>query len=191
MLSALTASDATLPRACPSAEVVLADCVAAEVAEVAITAENAAGTLARLPRTRAVVSEALRLYPPAATIVRQAMADDRAGETVIRRGTVVFVAPWVLHRHRRFWREPERFDPSRFLPDAPPPPRFAYLPFGAGPRICIGAQFALAEAALVLAMLVQRFTILRETAEPVLPVSVVTTHPDHPPAFRLRARPAT
>ena len=146
--------------------------------------------LPRMPRTRAVVSEALRLYPPAATIVRQAMADDRAGEIAIRRGTVVFVAPWVLHRHRRLWHEPDRFDPSRFLPDAPPPPRFAYLPFGAGPRICIGAQFALAEAALVLAMLIQRFTVTRATAEPVVPVSVVTTHPDHPPTFRLRARPA-
>ncbi len=162
--------------------------VAAEVAGLAITPENAAAMLARMPRTRAVVSEALRLYPPAATLVRQATADDRIGATAIPRGTVVFVAPWVLHRHRRLWREPDTFDPSRFLPDAPPPPRFAYLPFGAGPRICIGAQFALAEAALVLGMLLQRFTLARETEEPVLPVSVVTTHPDHPPGFRLRAR---
>ena len=163
---------------------------AAEVAGLTSTPENAAAMLPRMPRTRAVVSEALRLYPPAATMVRQAIADDRIGATDIPRGTVVFIAPWVLHRHRRLWREPDRFDPSRFLPDAPPPPRFAYLPFGAGPRICIGAQFALAEAALVLAMLLQRFTLARETEEPVLPVSVVTTHPDHPPGFRLRARPA-
>ena len=70
----------------------------------------------------------------------------------------------------------------------PPPPRFAYLPFGAGPRVCVGAQFALAEATLVLAALVRAFRIARADATPVLPVAVVTTQPDHAPMFRLRKR---
>ena len=98
------------------------------------------------------------------------------------------IAPWVLHRHRKLWRDPDAFDPSRFLPDAPPPPRFAYLPFGAGPRVCVGAQFALAEATLVLAQLMRAFHIAREDAAPVLPVAIVTTQPDHAPMFRLRPR---
>jgi cytochrome P450 len=100
------------------------------------------------------------------------------------------IAPWVLHRHRRLWRDPDAFDPARFLPDAPPPPRFAYLPFGAGPRVCVGAQFALAEATLVLAALTRSFHIARADATPVLPVAIVTTQPDHAPMFRLRARGA-
>jgi len=98
------------------------------------------------------------------------------------------IAPWVLHRHRRLWRDPDAFDPARFLPDAPPPPRFTYLPFGAGPRVCVGAQFALAEATLVLAALTRAFHIARADTTPVLPVAVVTTQPDHAPPFRLRPR---
>ena len=98
------------------------------------------------------------------------------------------IAPWVLHRHRRLWRDPDAFDPSRFLPGAPPPPRFAYLPFGAGPRVCVGAQFALTEATLVLAMLMRAFR--RDAGGSAsMPVAIVTTQPDHPPVFRLRARP--
>ena len=101
---------------------------------------------------------------------------------------MVLIAPWVLHRHRKLWREPDAFDPSRFLPDAPTVPRFSYLPFGAGPRVCVGAQFALTEAALVLAMLMQRFEVTLEDTRPVLPRAIVTTQPDHPATFRLRAR---
>ncbi len=116
-----------------------------------ISAEAAGRALSGLVHTRAVVSEALRLYPPAFTLVREAIGPDRAGESAISRGSVVMISPWVLHRHRRLWRDPDAFDPSRFLPGAPPPPRFAYMPFGAGPRICVGAQFAMAEATIVLA----------------------------------------
>jgi cytochrome P450 len=80
------------------------------------------------------------------------------------------------------------FDPDRFMPDALAPPRFAYLPFGIGPRVCVGAQFALTEAALVLALLLQRFDVARADTRPVLPVAVVTTQPDHPAMFRLAHR---
>lgn len=162
--------------------------VAEEVRGVAIEPENATAVLPQLVRTRAVVSEALRLYPPAFTIAREAIGPDRLGDLDLPGRAVVLIAPWVLHRHRKLWRDPDAFDPSRFMPDAPPPPRFAYLPFGAGPRVCVGAQFALTEAVLVLAMLVQRFEVALEDTRPVLPVAIVTTQPDHPATFRLRGR---
>jgi unspecific monooxygenase len=98
------------------------------------------------------------------------------------------ISPWVLHRHANLWSDPEAFDPSRFLDDKPPAHRFAYMPFGAGPRICVGAQFALAEAGLVLAMLVQRFEFTLADDVPVLPITVITTQPDHAVLFRLRSR---
>ena len=139
-------------------------------------------------RTKAVFSEALRLFPPAYVIVREALGPDLAGEQKIGRGDVVMIAPWVLHRHHGLWRDPDAFDPSRFLPGVPPPPRFSYLPFGVGPRICVGAQFALTEAAIVLAAVIERFEVSLESDRPVLPVGIVTTQPDHAPAFRLRLR---
>ncbi|HYI83148.1 MAG TPA: cytochrome P450 [Acetobacteraceae bacterium] len=142
----------------------------------------------RLVRTRAVVDEALRLYPPAFAIARLARAPDLVGGVHLRPGDVVVVAPWVLHRHRGLWQAPEAFDPRRFLAPSPPPERFAYLPFGAGPRVCIGAQFAMAEAVLVLAALLRRFRLELATQRPVLPVAVLTTAPDHAPTFRLRPR---
>ena len=162
--------------------------IAAEAKELDLGPDGAADALARLVYTRAVISEALRLFPPAFTLARAAIGADRAGDIDIRAGAILMIAPWVLHRHRRLWRDPERFDPSRFLPDAPPPARFAYLPFGAGPRVCVGAQFALAEATLVLAALVREFEVTLDESRPVLPVAVVTTQPDHHPAFRLRHR---
>jgi unspecific monooxygenase len=160
--------------------------VADEARNVEVTADNAMEMMPLLVRTRAVISEALRLYPPAFTLVRQAIGPDRLGDIEVQRGSVLMIAPWVLHRHRRLWRDPDAFDPSRFMPDAPQPPRFAYLPFGAGPRVCVGAQFALAEATLVLATLVREFRVTLE--DEVTPVAVVTTQPDHPPEFRLDRR---
>ncbi len=168
----------------PAAQVRLA----AEVEGVDLGADGAAAALPRLAFTAAVVNEALRLFPPAFTLVRQARAADRAGAVAIPRGAVVMIAPWVLHRHRRLWAEPDAFLPERFLPGAAPPPRFAYLPFGAGPRVCVGAQFALAEATLVLATLVQAFRIEMAGTRPVLPAPVITTQPDHAPGFRLTPR---
>lgn len=161
--------------------------VAEEVRQLDVTPDTAMDVLPRLVRTRAVISEALRLYPPAFTIVRQAIGPDRAGAIEIPRGAVLMIAPWVLGRHRRFWRDPDAFDPSRFLPGAPAIPRFAYLPFGAGPRVCVGAQFALTEATLVLAAMIREFAVSLDEAPP-MPVAIVTTQPDHPPSFRLRVR---
>jgi len=100
----------------------------------------------------------------------------------------VLIAPWILHRHRRFWVAPERFDPSRFMPDAAPPPRFAYMPFGAGPRICVGAPFALTELVLVVAAFVRRFRIQLASRRMVHAVAFVTLQPDLPPLFQLTPR---
>ncbi|HYG85457.1 MAG TPA: cytochrome P450 [Azospirillum sp.] len=163
--------------------------LAVEAQAVDLTPETAYDVLPRLPYTRAVVEETLRLYPPAYTIVRRAFGDDDLGPVRVPAGALVAVSPWILHRHRRRWAEPDAFDPRRFLPGAPPPDRFTFLPFGAGPRVCIGAQFALTEAVLVLAMLFRRFRIgIPPAARPVLPVAVVTTQPDHAPSFVVTLR---
>jgi unspecific monooxygenase len=164
------------------------DAIAAETAGLNLGPAGAPDALPSLVQTRAVVSEALRLYPPAFLMMRIAIGPDRAGDLEIPRGAVLMIAPWVLHRHRRLWRDPDAFDPSRFLPDAPQQPRFAYLPFGAGPRICVGAQFAMAEATLVLAALVQTFRIALAENREVMPKPVVTTQPDRAPDFVLSAR---
>ncbi len=123
--------------------------IAAETQGLDLGPDGAAEALGKLVQTRAVVNEALRLYPPAFALVRASNGPDRAGDLFIPKNVALIIAPWVLHRHRRLWRDPDTFDPARFLPGAPTPPRFAYMPFGAGPRICVGAQFALAEATLV------------------------------------------
>jgi cytochrome P450 len=162
--------------------------VALEARGVDLAPDRAADAFDLLPLTKAVVQEALRLYPPAFTIVRMAQGpDELLGETVPE-GSLVVMAPWILHRHRKRWAHPERFDPTRFLPGAPSVDRFAYLPFGVGPRVCIGAQFALMEATLVLARLVREFRLEIVGPKRVTPIAVVTTVPDRVPVFRLVPR---
>ncbi len=155
------------------------DWLAQEAAAATIRPETAYATVATLTRTRAVVNEALRLFPAAFTLVREAIAADRIGDLVLPPRTLVMIAPWVLHRHHALWQDPDLFSPARFMPDQPAPARFAFMPFGAGPRICVGAQFAMTEATLVLAALIGRFRITRMDARPVLPTGIVTTQPDH------------
>jgi unspecific monooxygenase len=162
--------------------------VADEAAGVTIEPDTANAALAGLIRTRAVVNETLRLFPAAFTLVRQTITADRAADVALPAGTLVMIAPWVLHRHHALWQDPEAFRPARFMPDQPAPSRFSFMPFGAGPRICVGAQFAMAEAILVLAALIGRFRIERVDTRPVLPVAIVTTQPDHPALVRLSAR---
>ena len=166
----------------------VAERIFAEAAPLDLGPAGAAAALPRLVHTRAVVDEALRLYPPAFSIVRQARSADETGGVAIPARAVVLIVPWVLHRHRRLWRDPDAFDPTRFLPGAEPPARFSYLPFGAGPRACVGAQFALTETVLVLARLVQAFRIELAGDRPVLPLATITLQPDHSPPFRLHPR---
>jgi cytochrome P450 len=144
--------------------------------------------LDRLKFTRAVVDETMRLYPPAFLIARAAAGADVIAGIPIRRNDVILIAPWLLHRHEKLWRDPNAFVPERFMPPAPPPDRFAYMPFGVGARICIGAHFALVEATLALARIIGTFRVTLLDKEPVMPVGVVTTQPDHSPMFRIAPR---
>ncbi len=154
-----------------------------------LSAEGAADSIALLPKIRAHVDETLRLYPPAFLVTREAKGPDVVGGHRIGAGTVVSVSPFILHRHVRMWRDPDVFDPSRFLPGAEAPSRYAYMPFGAGPRICVGARFALTEAVVVMARLLARYRIeLAAGSEHVQPRAIVTTQPDRPVRFILRAR---
>lgn len=123
--------------------------------------------LMRLPYTRAVIEEAMRLYPPAGLFMRQALAADELSGMPVRRGQVAAVSPWIVHRNPEVWPDPERFDPERFLPGAPARPRFAYIPFGAGPHICIGAQLALTEAVIVLATLARRWRLTLQPGQTI------------------------
>ncbi len=142
----------------------------------------------RLKFTRAVVDETMRLYPPAFLIARAAGAADTIAGLPVRKRDVILIAPWLLHRHEKLWRDPNAFIPSRFMPDAPAPDRFAYLPFGVGARVCIGAHFALVETTLVLAKLIGAFRVTLVDKTPVLPVGVVTTQPDRSPVFMVTSR---
>lgn len=142
----------------------------------------------RLKFTRAVVDETLRLYPPAFLIVREAIGPDVVAGIKMAPHDAMLIAPWLLHRHEKLWDQPNAFIPARFLPGAAPPDRFAYLPFGVGPRICIGAHFALVEATLALAKIVGHFRIELADDTPVLPIGVVTTQPDRSPPFRIARR---
>lgn len=160
--------------------------------ELAAEAKSAlaGGTLdaTRLTFTRAVLDETMRLYPPAFLIVRAAAGPDAVPGAEIAKGDVVLISPWLLHRHEKLWDQPNAFRPSRFLPGSPPPDRFAYLPFGVGPRVCIGAQFALTEATLALAKLIGTFKVELIDRAPVTPVGVVTTQPDRSPMFQITRR---
>lgn len=162
--------------------------LAEETAALRLQSETAYDAVAGLVRTRAVVNETLRLFPPAFLIVREAIAEDRIGGLTIPKRALVMIPPWVLHRHHAYWRDPDMFIPARFMPDQPAPPRFAFLPFGAGARVCVGAQFAMTEAVLALAALTGRFQIARTDDVPVLPVGVVTTQPSHPAKVMLTPR---
>jgi cytochrome P450 len=136
------------------------------------------GLLDRLVVTRAVIEEALRLYPPIAAISRVAMNSDELAGEPIRRGSLIVIAPYVLHRHRLLWDCPEDFDPARFLGSARKEiDRFAYLPFGAGPRTCIGMTFAMQEATLALATIVHYFRLELAPRHAVWPVLRVTLRP--------------
>lgn len=164
--------------------------IAAETSQLNLAGTGAeiSTVLDQMTYTRAVVSEALRLYPPAAIIARQAIDTERYDDRTITRGTRILIAPWVLHRHHAFWSNPDEYDPARFLPGAPPIARFAYLPFGAGPRVCVGAQFAMAEATLSLAALIRDYAITRADSRPIEPVVILTTRPDHAPQFHVARR---
>ena len=132
----------------------------------------------RLPILRQVLDETLRLYPSAVQIIREAVADDDLGGNPIARGDLMMIYPWVVHRHRKLWADPDAFDHTRFAPTAKARlHRFQYIPFGAGPRICVGARFATTEALVILAhWLVARRFLLPDGSLPI-PTGTVTLRP--------------
>ena len=129
----------------------------------------------RLPLLRAVVDETLRLYPPVPRFDREAVAADMLGEHEIRAGDLISIWPWIIHRHQRLWDNPDAFDPNRFsVGRKQERHRFQYLPFGAGPRICVGARFATAEALTILAIWLRRWRFAPVPGREVRPSGMVT-----------------
>ena len=125
-----------------------------------------------------VFKEALRLYPPLYLMGRRCLSDVRVGGYDLPRGTAVILSPWAIHRRPELWPDPERFDPSRFEPAAEQArDRLAYLPFGAGPRVCIGNHFALSQGPLELATLLARADLELLTRAPIEPEAYATLRP--------------
>jgi cytochrome P450 len=134
--------------------------------------------LAELRYARMVIDESMRLYPPAHTLGRQAIAADEVLGQHIPAGATVLIVPWMLHRKPSLWDNPDRFEPQRFSPErAAARARYAYIPFGAGPRICIGAAFAIEEALLILATIAQRYRLRLKPGHPVEPQGLITLRP--------------
>ena len=151
------------------------------------TAEDAPA----LAWTAACFQEAMRLYPPAWILERDAIERDEVGGYVIPRWTTVIASPYVVHRNAVFWPEPERYDPSRFLPGAGAGrPRSAYMPFGAGRRMCVGAGFAMLEGVLLAAMIAQRFTFELAPDASVVPEPTATLRPRDGLSMIVRRRDA-
>jgi len=144
--------------------------------------------LPRLDYARMVIEEAMRLYPPAWATSRNPVDDDEIDGIRIPKGTLVFLSPYLTHRHPDFWENPEGFDPERFRPEpVKARHRFAYFPFGGGPHLCIGETFAMTEAVLVLATIAQRFRLDLAAGERVEPAPLVTMRPRDGLPMRLHA----
>jgi cytochrome P450 len=150
---------------------------------------NAETAADALPVTKAVIEEAMRLYPPAAMLSREAIGADVLAGRRIPAGTIVTVSPFLLHRHRLLWRDPDAFDPERFLPpNRDAIDRFAYIPFGAGPRVCIGMGFAMIELMVVLGHLLKAYRFDLAPGHPVAPVARITLRPKYGMKMILRRR---
>ncbi|MCS6910165.1 MAG: cytochrome P450 [Anaerolineales bacterium] len=148
--------------------------------------------LRRLEYTTLVIKESLRLYPPAPTIEREALVDVELGGYRIPKGTIVVIPVHVVHHDARWFPDPEKFDPLRFTKDKEVArPKFAYFPFGGGPRICIGNSFAEMEANLLLAAIAQRYRLRLADSTPIIPKATITLRPSSDVRMRLEARSMT
>jgi cytochrome P450 len=147
--------------------------------------------LQRLRYTQMVVKESLRLFPPAWGIGRETLKEIHLGEYRLPVGTNVFISQWVMHRDRRYFERPEEFHPERWTEEFEKQlPKFAYFPFGGGPRVCVGASFASMETALLLATIAQRYQLALVPGHPVKPLASVTLRPKHGIRVKLQKRPA-
>jgi len=136
--------------------------------------------LPKLSYAKLVIQESMRLFPPVWGLARMTMQDDQIGDVTIPAGSPVLLSQYVTHRHRGFWDNPEGFDPDRFLPERSEGRHpYAYFPFGAGPRICIGNHFAMIESVLILATVTSRWSLNLIPGRPVIPEARVTLRPKH------------
>ncbi|HEX8644023.1 MAG TPA: cytochrome P450 [Allosphingosinicella sp.] len=144
-----------------------------------------------LPLLRRVIEETLRLYPPAPRFDRQAVAADRLGEWDVAPGDIVSIWPWLVHRHKALWDDPDAFDENRFLPERRTAlHRFQYIPFGGGPRVCVGMRFSMAEALAVLGQWLARWSFAPMAGRLVGPVGTVTLRPAGGLPLRVEPRSA-
>ncbi len=150
---------------------------------------HTAADLPAIPYTRMLIHEALRLYPPTWITARTALAEDQIGGRRIPAGSRLLLSPWAVHRHPAFWPDPERFDPQRFAAtERDRHPSFAYLPFGGGPRRCIGQGFAMMEIQLLLAVLAGRYRVRLITPGPVAPEPAIVLRPPRGTLMRIEFR---
>jgi cytochrome P450 len=155
--------------------------LAAEVGEVLGDRDPRPSDVDDLQWTQAVINETMRLYPPAWTVERDAAEDDDIAGVRVAAGNTVAISPYLLHRNPEFWPNPEGFDPRRFLPEnASRRPKYAFMPFGGGRRICVGAGLAQLEATLALAVLTQSARLDLVATTPLKPRGDVTMHPSRP-----------
>jgi cytochrome P450 len=150
-------------------------------------ADGAEDVADRVPRLKLFLTESMRLYPPVPRFDRQAVAPDRIGEHAVEPGDIVSIWPWMLHRHRKYWENPDAFDIDRFA-EKGGRHRFQYLPFGGGPRTCVGAQFATAEALTILAQWLGEWRFV-EAGHAVCPAGMVTLRPAGGLPLLLERRP--
>ncbi len=145
------------------------------------------GDLAAMPLALAAFKEAMRLFPPAYIVVRESLQDvELQGNIKVKKGDLVALCEYVIHRNARYFPDPERFDPGRFTPENEARiPRYAYFPFGAGRRICIGNQFALLEGQIILATVVQHATVSLVNSRPLRGDPLLTLRPKGPARMRI------
>jgi cytochrome P450 len=161
----------------------------AEVGDVLGDRDARADDVDALEWTRAVISESMRLYPPAWTIERDAIVDDDVAGVRVAKGDTIAITPYLLHRNPDYWPNPEGFDPSRFLPaQSERRPKYAFLPFGGGRRICVGAGLAQLEATLALATLAAHRRLDLVPGVPIRPRAGVTMHPHGAVPMTVRPR---
>lgn len=158
----------------------------------AALAGGASGDLPdRLPLLRRILEETLRLYPPVPRFDREAVADDRLGDHPVQAGDIISIWPWILHRHTLLWNDPDRFDPDRWCDERRAARhRFQYIPFGGGPRVCVGARFATVEALAVLACWLTEWRFASMPERPVMPSGLVTLRPKGGLPLQLERRAA-
>jgi cytochrome P450 len=145
--------------------------------------------LPKLPYTERIIKEVMRLYPPAWSVARTVIQDFEVGGYRIPAGANVVMSQWIMHRDPRYFPDPEKFDPDRWLPErARDLPRFAYFPFGGGPRQCIGASFAMMEAVVLLAAIAQQVCFRAIPGQMVTPIPSFTLRPKHGIQMKIKSR---